>query len=173
MDPHDPYASPNAAKRVVPTPWLTGQTNFSKADEIVRSWTYSGSEALSVSNWGTAGGRGNHRWEQSGDRTSVPTSFLYPLLRRTGKSLILFVKARKYFPDRKDVRNEGVEKFTHRVFIFSVDQVGRVRFIRRIPTEMRSVVDALSDYDKFDFGARFIAIRNARLGAGAPRRHKR
>jgi hypothetical protein len=83
-------------------------------------------------------------------------------MKRTKKSLVLFVKARKYYSDRSSGWGEKGNSFTHRVYALCISPSGRIRTIHRVSGKTRKALSALDVNSRFDFGARFIAIRKSR-----------
>lgn len=162
FDRHDPYASPHTAKRAEPSTWLSELDLLTATDPIVRTWRAHDSTTLMTEEWGTSGGRGEHRWEDHGDRVIMNTDFVRGLLAQTGKTLVGLIKAQKYFRERSKFGLEGTNPFSHRVFAFSINAEGRVGTIHRISRNMRAAVDGLDENSRLNFGDRFLAIRNAR-----------
>lgn len=162
LDRYDPYASPTAARRVEPTSWLIEHGGLVAADPIVNTWTHQGRDVLFTTNWGTKGGRGQHAWEESGERAVISREFLLDLLRRNRKALIVFAKARKFFSDHSKLHLEGPDPFSHRIMTFSLDASGRLRTVQRISAKTRAAVSSLDDNARHDFADRFLAIREAR-----------
>lgn len=162
FDRHDPYVSPTAVRRAEPTDWLIEQAGLESADPIVRTWSQDGREVLFTTNWGTKGGRGQHAWEESGERAVIDRQFLLELLQSSGKSLIVFAKARKYFRDRSNMQLEGPDPFSHRVIVLRIDKSGLTRSAQRISKRTRDAVSSLDRNAQHDFADRFLAIRERR-----------
>jgi hypothetical protein len=162
FDRHDPYASPHTAKRAEPSTWLSELALLKAADPIVTKWLAQDGTTFVTEEWGTSGGRGEHRWEDQGDRVIINTAFLRGLLAQTGKTFVGLIKAQKSYKERSNFGLEGTNPFSHRVFAFSIDAEGRIGTIQRISRKARAAVDALEENSRFNFGDRFLAIRNAR-----------
>lgn len=162
FDRHDPYASPHTAKRAEPSTWLSELDLLTATDPIVRTWRAHDGTTLMTEEWGTSGGRGEHRWEDHGDRVIMNTGFLRGLLAQTGKTLVGLIKAQKYFKERTNFGLEGTNPFSYRVFAFSLNAEGQIGTIQRISRKTRAAVDRLDENSRFNFGDRFLAIRKAR-----------
>lgn len=162
FDRHDPYASPHTAKRAEPSTWLSKLDLLTPADPIVRKWRVQEDTTFVTEEWGTSGGRGDHRWEDKGDRVVMSTTFLRGMIAQTGKTFVGLIKAQKFFEERSSFRLESTNAFSHRVFAFSINAEGRIGTIQRISQKTRAAIDALDEHSRSNFGDRFLAIRKER-----------
>ena len=161
FDRHDPYATPTALSRPSPEQWVLEKGAISSADPIVRSWSNSEGPVFYVEAWGTTGERRKEGRDESGNRITVNAAFLRSVLKTERKLLVGLVKAQLYISDESKRASGDMSAFTHRVMLFTLDEHGRVRIASRISKKARAAVDELTPMDRTNFGARFLAIRNA------------
>lgn len=159
LDRHDPYGAPTAMSRPSPEHWLLKQAAIEEADPIVRSWNTVDGTAFLADAWGATGGQGDSRWNESGERIKVSTTFLYSLLATKQKVLVGFVQARRFVSDKCKRASGDTGAFTHRVMMFILDRNGKLRVVSRIPKKARLAVAAIAARDRTEFRARFSALR--------------
>src|SRR5690606_20480184 len=108
--------------------------------------------------WGATGGRGEHRWETTGERIIVATSQLRELLETTDCALVGALKVQRYHKDRSSSRLGDTNSFTHRTYAFIVDQHGHVLAPLRASRRAKKAVSELDSRCGREFRDRFMAI---------------
>ncbi|WP_422009898.1 NACHT domain-containing protein [Reyranella sp.] len=159
LDRHDPYGAPTAMSRPSPENWLLEQAAIKEADSIVRSWNTVDGTVFLADAWGATGGQGDRRWNESGERIKVSTTFLCSLLAIKQKVLVGFVQARRFVPNKSKRASSDTGAFTHRVMMFILDKNGKMRVVSRISKKTQLAVAAIAARDRTEFRARFSALR--------------
>ncbi|PAK90826.1 hypothetical protein B8X02_14905 [Stenotrophomonas rhizophila] len=158
LDDHDPYAATTAMERPAPATWVCELLNLRAEDPFMRRWCRKGEPIFQTEAWGATGGRGEHRWETTGERIVVATNQLSALLETTDRVLVGALKVQRYNKDRSSSRPGDTSSFTHRTYAFIVDQHGHVLAPLRASRRAQKVVSELDSRSGREFRDRFIAI---------------
>lgn len=158
LDGHDPYAATTSMERPVPAAWVRELLDLRAEDSVVRRWCRQGEPAFQAEAWGATGGRGEHRWETTGERIVVATRQLRELLETTDCVLVGALKVQRYHKDRSSSRLGDTSSFTHRTYAFIIDQHGHVLAPLRASRRARKAASELDSRVGGEFRERFRAI---------------
>ncbi|CAN5490874.1 hypothetical protein BH10PSE3_BH10PSE3_04520 [soil metagenome] len=158
FDNHDPYATKTALQRSAPAQWVRDLLGLEAEDGIGRSWIDSDGTTFRAEAWGTAGGRGEHSWEESGERISIDRARLLHLLDVSDRLLVGSLKIQTYHRGRKTDYSGKTTPFTYRSLVFTLDRNGRVETLLRPNKLARDAVSSLPARSHHEFRDRFAAI---------------
>ena len=178
LDQDDPYASPTALRRSIPTRAAIRLLGLQSADSRDRVW-HNKSTAVDVFRseaWGVEREGRDDDAGRSGNRLRVSAPDMLAFLKSTRRSLVLLVKVQKYLKSddyasvqprkrRRRTRKSGEREipFRTQTLIAIIAPGGRLRAVRRIPKRIRDAVNNMSESNRHEFGHRFLVIARADL----------
>jgi hypothetical protein len=178
FDQDDPYASPTALRRSIPTRAAMRLLDLQAADSRDRVW-HNKNTAVNVFRseaWGVEREGRDDDAGRSGNRLRVSSPDMLAFLKSTRRSLVLLLKVQKYLKSddytsvqarkrRRRARKSGQREipFRTQTLIAIIAPGGRLRAVRRIPKRIRDAVNNMSESNRHEFGHRFLAIARADL----------
>lgn len=157
LDEYDPYSSLTSMSRSTPSPWVCELLNLKDDDLFGRNYYGPEGATFFTEVWGAGGGRGQDRWEISGQRISISRERLLDLLQQTQLALVGLITVQKFHRDHSTTRMGDKSAYTHRTYCFTVSSCGRVSAPLRASKLALSAVRDLDRYER-NFHERFVAI---------------
>jgi len=117
--------------------------------------------------WGEKTGKGEHEASDSGSALLCERAFLSELLTALHRDLIALVKLEHYHERRSYAlsADDSDDRFSYSYLVLSIDR--NLRVTRVVPTQRDfSVVGALDERARYEFGARFRALKRQSPSSG-------
>jgi hypothetical protein len=178
LDQDDPYASPVALRRSIPSRTAIRLLGLQKADSRDRVWRKKNTalEVFRSEAWGVDRDGRDDDAGRSGNRFRVCAPDMLAFLRSTRRSLVVLVKVQKYLKSdryssvqprkrrrKKSKSGEREIPFRTQTLVAVIAPGGRLRSIRRIPRHVRDAVNNMSESNRHDFRHRLLAIVRSAL----------
>jgi len=146
MDEYDPYGIDGANEWLKPHEDIINDLDLTFSNADGKKWiTLDNTVVFSSRIWGAQFGRGRHRHSKKGSDLKCSLEGLKSLLHKRKKSLIVLVKARKYY-EHKETDN----KFINKSAIVIMSANGEIRAVQKLPKAIKRAADKMQPHRRCD-----------------------